>query len=310
MPPISTPKLPSWADPQMASVTDPWYVSLARKGASLIGADDPASQAMGMGEAMHIPEGALGKELLRRAMLPAERTAAAKRAVEQGFTHDVFHGTRAQDFREFDPQRMDLGIHVTKRPQTASSAIAVTDKAGNLVNPTDFPVSIGESRLRTMPLKARMNKTLEMPDMGSWVDAGHWRHNLELPGYMNEAGRGVFDEGIKTNNPQLLKELYQTAAEINRRELQPTLKFPSEANQWPEAFKAIMKKHGYDSIAYPNKTEGVGELSYMLLHPSQVRSRFARFLPENINRGDLLGSLAGTAVAGGAIGGGTDASNR
>ena len=299
MPPITTPKLPGWADPQMASVTDPWYTSLARKGASLIGANDPASQVMGLGGAMDIPEGALGKQLMQRAMTSAERQAAAKRAAEQGFTHDVFHGTKTRaDFREFNPDYMDLGIHTTKRPETASSAITITDKEGNVHHLPTEPIGPFEQTARTMPLKARMQKTLEMPDVGFWRDPQHWSHSLEVPGSMNEAGLGRFDSSIKTNDPGLLEKLYREASLLSRRErMDPTHSF-SSTEHWPARFREIMGQHGYDSIAYPNKTEGVGELSYMLLHPSQVRSRFARFLPENVNKGDILGSLVGATALG------------
>lgn len=43
---IKSPELPWWADPKGASVMDPLYVTLARKAAGILGADDPNSQVM------------------------------------------------------------------------------------------------------------------------------------------------------------------------------------------------------------------------------------------------------------------------
>ena len=48
------PKLPAWADPDTQSVTDPLWSTLVKKAMGALGANDPASQAMGVAAPMSI----------------------------------------------------------------------------------------------------------------------------------------------------------------------------------------------------------------------------------------------------------------
>jgi hypothetical protein len=83
MPPVSV-RIPSWADPQNASVLDDWWTRTARTLGGMLGAADPASQAMAIGAPLELPEGG-----------PLT-------------TLKAYHGSGA-DFDRFDPTKIGTG---------------------------------------------------------------------------------------------------------------------------------------------------------------------------------------------------------
>lgn len=60
-----------------------------------------------------------------------------------------------------------------------------------------------------------------------------------------------------------------------------------------------LKKEGYDHIPYVNSVEDKGNISYVVLDPSNLRSQSAAFDPAKASSSDLLASLGPYAAAGG-----------
>jgi hypothetical protein len=65
-----------------------------------------------------------------------------------------------------------------------------------------------------------------------------------------------------------------------------------------------LKLRGFDVLQYTNRVEDPGSLSYIVPDPSNVRSRFAKFDPENIGKPNLLGAADPTVLRGMAGAGG------
>lgn len=226
-----------------------------------------------------------------RLAMNAEATAA--RAAEQGFTKDVYHGTRG-NFDEFDPARMDLGIHVAHIPETAENAL----NTGYITKTA--AITPGDPRIneKILPLKARMRKTIQLPDIGLWRSPHSWRTKL-AGGQINQEGELIKPYQLRQ---AVLSEISDpiTAQALLDAAMSPKYKYqgPDTHAEWASDVRHILQQAGYDSIKYRNTIEGNGEMSSLLLYPNQVRSKFAAFDPAKGRSGNLLATLAGTAVAG------------
>ena len=218
------------------------------------------------------------------------------RANEQGFTTPVWHGTK-HNFNEFrGPLRTDggdFGIHVATVPETANRATG-TDLSPDLARllPED---RINHAHLRgtkTLPMLARIQNSLRTPDMGIWKTPSNWIGILGDPAYMNQSGKmsQAHRHLRPPMDPGLLDEILQLAYKHqNPRNVQYD---PSRVASFQSELNQLLRGKNYDSIQYPNHTEGRGEDSYLLLDPSQLRSIFAKFDPRNIGSKDLLAGAA------------------
>jgi len=78
---------------------------------------------------------------------------------------------------------------------------------------------------------------------------------------------------------------------------------PHAATQKKAAKEAFAKKllaEGYDVVPYINEVEDAGSLSYLVLDPTRLRSKFAKFDPKKLNSANLSAGL-GSLFVGGAM---------
>jgi hypothetical protein len=59
-----------------------------------------------------------------------------------------------------------------------------------------------------------------------------------------------------------------------------------------KAFADRLIAKGHDVVPYVNKVEDKGKLSYLVLEPNRLRSRFAQFDPAKLESKDLMAGLA------------------
>ena len=59
-----------------------------------------------------------------------------------------------------------------------------------------------------------------------------------------------------------------------------------------KAFADRLIAQGHDVVPYVNAVEDAGELSYLVLEPNRLRSRFAKFDPAKLESKDLMAGLA------------------
>jgi hypothetical protein len=228
----------------------------------------------------------------------SEEAARLRRMVEQGYTTDVYHGTRQAGFDVFDPHKRDFGIHVTPRPDTAVAATTGpggphTLNYASSVDPeqADYWVkSFSNSpigRPTIMPLKARIQNPVTLPDLGRWDET-----NYTVDTLINQALTQT-GEGIPPYDMEFLRDLQRKSGELleKQRAARPlTSDRDALAKEWRDFLTSELKRRGHDAIAYPNVTEGAGELSYALFDPSQLRLPWAKFMdPKSAS---LLASIA------------------
>lgn len=249
----------------------------AFKGATGLGDQGPAGPTATNAAALLASLPLLGGP---RAMLPAldEGTRAA-RAAEQGYTIPVYHGTKVStDFPAFNPLISDLGIHVSPSPETASTAAHVPL--------ADLPE-------RVLPLQMRSQRTLEMPDVGLWMDPQHWVQNVGP------------EQIAASNDPATLQKL----VEIAKGHVNESPRFAR--GNFIQDVKNELQGRGYDTIKYPNFHEGKGEPSYMVLDPRQLKGRFAAFDPKKFGKtADILASGVPPLALAGLKGAGPDQQGR
>jgi len=293
---------PSWLIPQdSSSVITPTWKKVTRAIGGLIGANDPSSQVMAPVAPLMAGEGRAIKAL--KNVLPMDEASRMGRATEQGYTHDMYHGTR-DAFNEFKDAiksgtygEGDFGIHVTPDPNTASRALRSTDPYAKF--PEKLLVKPLERGGQIMPLKVKMNKTFHMPqDVGVWRNPDNWLHRRDhdVNNFLNS----------NTNDVNMLNQLIDEAHTISDNYTgiyNKLMEDPSgeiRSLKWQQKMKELLQQNGYDSVSYPNMVEGMGENSYMLLDPRQIKSRFARFDPAAFGKSkDIMSSLTPPAALAG-----------
>ena len=97
--------------------------------------------------------------------LPHDPTSREKRATQLGYVHHGFHGTRA-NVPAFDPRMVDVGTHIGTDEQ-ANQRLNHTRKWND--DPT------GEN---VIPVRAKLGKSFNMPDVGSWNDSAEVMQHL------------------------------------------------------------------------------------------------------------------------------------
>jgi hypothetical protein len=228
-----------------------------------------------------------------RPALPMDEASRMARANELGYVHDVYHGT-TKTFSEFSDAKKygsygsgDFGIHVSSDPAAANFASGVRSPIENDI------IADYHRGSQVLPLKAKMNKTLELPDMGIWRDPGSWAH-------LNDEHPDISDPTLAKQLKEAAIQLYQSGGKrglIDANEIDEGI--AQRGALWQQLLKEKLQDAGYDSIKYANFHESDGAPSYLLLDPRQLRSKFAAFDPKRANSRDLLASLA--AMVGGTV---------
>lgn len=248
------------------------------------------------------PAGALGAGPVMRGTdvaLDMSPEARAARAAMQGYNLDAYHGTKS-DFPAFQTQRTadrpnpDAFIHVGD--QEAANGVIIRDHTReyyeNLAanSPDEWQRRSAQGVLddhykkaRVLPLKVKARNPLDMPDLGRWDSHSNF---MSYAAKEKGWGKGYEPKGWEPS-PEVWGD-FQGLVERVRK-----LDYGEQKSAWQDGFADILKKHGYDSVRYPNEIEGKGGYSYMLLDPSQARSRFAEFHPDKVGDPNLLSSRGG-----------------
>ena len=178
----------------------------------------------------------LGVNEIPVAIFKLDRSPAgrAARAEQQGYIHDVFHGTRATDITEVDENLVDLGIHVGSY-----------DQANNRLRQTRENFASDEGA-NILPLKVKMENILEMKDVGDWGNSVQVLTEME-------------------RLPELRAERQQISEALSEaEELQEQFRFGDE--EWRDSpenrelldeAKLLITNKGYDSISYINEVENM-----------------------------------------------------
>jgi hypothetical protein len=154
-----------------------------------------------------------------------------------------YHGTMA-DVAEFDPDLVDIGVHIGGNPIQASDRLLDTSDPY-----TNLPRGVkdyGEGA-NVIPLRARMKKTLELEDVGDWKNSYEVANVLrKYPDF--QKNRAIQD--IMEDADALQAQFYGVEEEfrdsIENRELLNEL-------------RKLIQEKGYDSIKYVNMIEGRGK---------------------------------------------------
>ena len=239
-------------------------------------------------EQLGVPEIPVAIHQLDRS--PAARAA---RAEEFGYTTDVYHATRA-DFSEFDPNMVDIGIHVGSPSQATNRLLDDSSSAVNFSGNIAKGVTRARNRFdegsQILPLKAKINNVLEMPDVGEWKNSfnvideliKHPKFKHKVP-ELQEMRKFAEEEGVSYRD-DYGDSTWDTAPE-NRELL-------NELN-------TLIRKEGFDTIKYLNEHENNlirktkdDPHSYIILDPKNVRSTSADFNPLRMDEADLQAGIA------------------
>jgi hypothetical protein len=227
--------------------------------------------------------------------------ARAARAALQGYSLDAYHGTKA-DFTEFQhggPGKPNPDGFVHVGDQDAANGIIMRDwnrqywEREARESPHEWRRAEAQRELEStyngahiMPLKVKANNPLDMPDLGRWDSYSNFMSNAA-----KEKGWGQdYEPKGWTPTPEVWADFRALVDRVRK------LDWQEQKTAWAEGFTEILTRHGYDSVRYPNEIEGAGGFSYMLLDPSQARSRFAEFHPDKVNDANILSGRHGIPV--------------
>lgn len=198
------------------------------------------------------------EQFLQTEKLPMDAAARMKRAEEQGYTIEAYHGTNA-DFDSFkrgtDPEnsnKEDLGIHFGT-PGQAENRIRGYEST---------PAKEIISDARILPARLKLKKPLRLEDATDWTD------------------------------PTAVYEVMEISGKFTSKELESNV-FGKDISE----IREFLKSKGYDGVVYKNQHEfsakgGGAEDSYLVFDPNQIRSPFAAFDPANADSGFLLAQRA------------------
>lgn len=253
---------------------------------------------MGLAALSALPMGKLVGKVAKN-MVPTPR-ALAKQAAQEAerianrdkyFPEEVFHSTTVtKPFQEFEPrgggQWHDIpGTHVgtVKAAEDRSKQIfgddlePIMDQVWKKGGKREEEVGMAASM---MPLRMRMENPL---------------YNKQgKPFTEEELQDAVKNFGYKSG---MLKRPDQSSASWMSREQRPTL---SQMRNVQQAYGEQLRAAGHDVIPYINEHEDIGSLSYLVLDPTRLRSKFAKFDPKKLNSANLSAGLAGLFTGGAA----------
>ena len=190
--------------------------------------------------------------------LGALRRSPEDQAFFEEFSPDMYyHGTRG-DFSEFDPNMLDLGVHVGTPEQANERLLDVARAKKEIPSYGNFdsesPPIIPDARV--MPVRVNVHNPLRMPDVGNWKNSSKVIEELEKQQYQSS--------GININ--EIMKAFDDIAMS------DPIGKY-GDPDDWLESMEnrelleiinAEIQKAGYDGIVYKNIVEttsgGMGEI--------------------------------------------------
>jgi len=194
-------------------------------------------------------------DLLAQAKDPAE-AARIQRAIDAGRNTILYHGTHT-DFPAVDPSKVDLGLHLGTSEQ-ATNRLTDLAKATRGTNRYNDGAQI-------MPVAVRMDKTLDMRDVGGWESAVQaalaMRKHPALKAHQSDIDElldsvdYMREQFLAANQGNKDAEKLWLASDDNKRAL-------SDIN-------SILTRDGYDSIKYHNEVENTDGVRGGLLEEYQ-----------------------------------------
>ena len=221
--------------------------------------------------------------------LPMDEASRTARAEEQGFNLDSYHATR-DDFTTF--KKGDLGYHFGTK-EHANNRLERTRETTLLHPDGDYT---GENIL---PTKIRLTNPLELPDVGDWKDpktiAASALRPSRATGYSGEWGKAHEEE--LTEIIDTVTDYFDDFKFADKKEFKES----PEAAELMEQIRDMIIEDGYDGVQYYNVAEAdfteegklILEHSYIVFDPKNIRSRFAKFDPEESKSADIFKAAGG-----------------
>ena len=221
--------------------------------------------------------------------LPMDEASRTARAEEQGFNLDTYHATR-DDFTTFE--KGDLGYHFGTK-EHANNRLERTRKKTLLHPDGDYT---GE---KILPTKIRLTNPLELFDVGDWKDpktiAASALRPSRATGYSGEWGKAHEEE--LTEIIDTVTDYFDDFKFADKKEFKES----PEAAELMEQIRDMIIEDGYDGVQYYNVAEAdfneegklILEHSYIVFDPKNIRSRFAKFDPEESKSADILKAAGG-----------------
>ena len=214
--------------------------------------DDVAKPLAGIGDNNPPPE------FRMPTALGALRRSPEDQAFFEEFSPDMYyHGTRG-DFSEFDPNMLDLGVHVGTPEQANERLLDVARAKKEIPSYGDFdsdnPPNIPQARV--MPVRVNVHNPLRMPDVGNWKNSSKVIEELEKQQYQNS--------GININEIMEAFDDIAMGDPIGKYGDPDDWLDSMENRELLEIINAEIQKAGYDGIVYKNIVEttsgGTGEI--------------------------------------------------
>lgn len=232
-----------------------------------------------------------------------------------------YHGTRS-DIEYFDPNMVDLGVHVGTKGQANERLNDLIKKEdpvytgifgafdlpeGHSSRTPESPFVSGQGpaeNAQILPLKVRADYPLRMPDVGEWDRSEVVMYYIEK--MLGEDGDPRLKEAFADFDFDELDDVRDQFYDNDE------WKASVENREFLDEIRDRIKDAGYDSIVYKNavessRDEGIQD-SMIVLDPSNLRSVNAEFDPSYSNYPDLL--AANASKTGGLLSVASDVSDR
>lgn len=271
----------------------------------LIPQEDMVSEALGTAGAAMVgggvaskPVGSLGANALF--------TRKPNNIMDEFRPETYYHGTRA-DIEYFDPNMVDLGVHVGTKGQANERLNDLVKKeepvySGGIFGAFDLPEGHASrtpdsafvsgqgsaENAQILPLKVRSDYPLRMPDVGEWDRAEVVMYYIEK--MLGEDGDPRLKEAFADFDFDEMDDVRDQFYDNDE------WKASVENREFLDDIRDRIKDAGYDSIVYKNavessRDEGIQD-SMIVLDPSNLRSVNAEFDPAYSNYPDLLAANA------------------
>mgnify|MGYP003118877523 CR=1 FL=1 len=211
--------------------------------------------------------------------LGALRRSPEDQAFFEEFSPDMYyHGTRG-DFSEFDPNMLDLGVHVGTPEQANERLLDVAKMKGEIPRGGDFdsdnPPIIPDARV--MPVRVNVHNPLRMPDVGNWKNSSKVIEELKKQQYQNS--------GININEIMEAFDDIAMGDPIGKYGDPDDWLDSMENRELLEIINAEIQKAGYDGIVYKNivETTSQGEGEIM----PEARAKIAKIKKELATLSDV-----------------------
>ena len=201
------------------------------------------------------------------------------------YNKEVYHSTselrwpnireESGDIPNVNPKKggSDIGFHVMEKKDL----------------PQYYNVKKYWDEMITMPLKANIRKTIEIPDMSRFRSPKNWIEKMsvdrqvrtdlseeELKKYFIDTNPKALDKGRMYPKPSVIEKLSndrKEALKLWKHIVQGASRYAPEfesgfsetSERWINFLRNVLDKTGADAFSYKNYTEGTGELSYMFL---------------------------------------------